>query len=392
MSGFHYLVAACTLVLWLSTVCPATVHDVLCRNGSSAFAATFRTGVQASVGPQRNGELSTRTCQASISWADQRLFVANDAAQIDLDAFGVDMDGLGPVAAFQIKRPYAQCCMAYQIYSLDIPPRLLRTINGGQWFRAADTDLDGRVEIWTDEAAVLDGFEGFRLADIQFVPLIVLRFEQGQLLDVSSEFKKDFDQTIIKLRTTINPDRIREFRASDGKLQQSSPLAFKDRRRFQRLRATKLKLLQIVWAYLYSGREQEAWRVLADMWPPQDIKRISRAIVHMRAHGIISQLDGISNGSAPEKHMAKIYRQSQVTPAQPIMVRCYPRCGQRLGNLELRVNLVIDSAGKVRSVEPIGVTADETITRAAEEWKFIPASKNGRSVTSRLKGAVSLRQ
>lgn len=391
MSRSDYLAAV--LVLWLSAVCPAAVHDVLCRNGSSTFTATFRTGVKASVGPERKQELSRRTCQASISWGGQPLSVASDAAQIDLDAFGVDMDGLGPIAAFQIKQSYARCCMTYQIYSLDTPPRLLRTISGGEWFRAADTDLDGRVEIWTDDAVAVDGFEDFRVMDIGFVPVIVLRFEQGRLLDVSSEFKAYFDEMIIKLRTTTNPDRIREFRASDGKLLPNSPLAFRDQgRRLKQLRATKLKLLEIVWAYLYSGREQEAWRVLADMWPPQDIERIGRAIARMRAHGIISQLDGVSNGSAPEKRMAKIYRQSQVTPAQPIMVRCYPRCGQRLGNLELRVNLVIDSAGKVRSVEPIGVTADETITRAAEEWKFIPASKNGRSVASRSKGAISLRR
>jgi hypothetical protein len=392
MGRFTYLVAACPLVLW-PTVCPAIAHDVLCRNGSTTFSATFRTGVQAGVGPQRNGELSTRTCQASLNWGDQRLFVASDAAQIDLDAFGVDMDGLGPIAAFQIKPSDARCCMTYQIYSLDTPPRMLRTISGGQWFRAADTDLDGRVEIWTDDAIAVDGFEGFRLMDIGFVPIVVLRFEEGRLLDVSSEFNQYFDETIIKLRTTINPERIREFRASDGKLLRSSPLAFKDQGRgLQQLRATKLKLLEIVWAYLYSGREREAWQVLADMWPPQDIKRISRAIVRMRAHGMISQVDGISNGNVSDRRMAKIYRGSQVKPAQPIMVRCYPRCGQRSGDAELRVNLVIDSAGKVRSAGPIGTSADETITRTAEEWKFIPAFRNGRSVASRLKGAISLRQ
>jgi len=279
--------------------------------------------------------------------------------------------------------------MAYQIYSLEIPPRLLRTINGGQSVRAADTDLDGRVEIWTDDAHAVDGFEGFSTREMAFVPAVVLRFERGQLFDVSSEFKSYFDDVITKIRTSINSERLRDFRASDGKLRGSISLPDRDLGQLRQLQTTKLRLLEILWAYLYSGREQDAWRFLTSVWPPQDTERIRSALLNTRARGIISLVDGSSTGGGPAKRAVKVYRQSQVRPAQPIMVRCYPRCGEGPANAELSLNLVIDSAGKVRSVHPNGAKADETITRAAEEWKFIPAFRSGRSVASHLKGAIS---
>jgi hypothetical protein len=34
-----------------------------------------------------------------------------------------------------------------------------------------------------------------------------------------------------------------------------------------RRRVTKIKVLEIVWAYMDSGREVQAWEALAEMWP-----------------------------------------------------------------------------------------------------------------------------
>src|SRR5258708_36165403 len=131
--------------------CPAQNRDVLCTNGSGKFEAQFHTGVKLRVGAAKNaaGGLATRACAATLSWGKQELVVATKAAELDVDAFGADL-GLGmPVAAFQVKKSNAECCMAYEIYSLQKPPRLLRTITVGNFFTASDTDMDGRVEIWT---------------------------------------------------------------------------------------------------------------------------------------------------------------------------------------------------------------------------------------------------
>jgi hypothetical protein len=61
---------------------------------------------------------------------------------------------------------------------------------------------------------------------------------------------------------------------------------------------------------------------------------------------------------------------------------------------ELLLDLVIDSAGKVRSAEPAGKVkwVDPELINAASTWKFIPAFKDGRPVASRLRLDVSLKQ
>lgn len=141
--------------------CRAQSREALCSHGSANFEAEFRTGVKLRLGAARKtaGGLATRVCEATLSWDKQETIVTATASQLDVDAFGTDL-GLGvAVVAFQVKQSDTECCMAYQIYSLQKPPGLLRAVTGGSFFSASDTDLDGRVEIWTDDAAAVDGFE-----------------------------------------------------------------------------------------------------------------------------------------------------------------------------------------------------------------------------------------
>src|SRR5215470_1569015 len=105
--------------------------SILCHNGSGTFDARFRTGVSVHVGAARGSgttSLATRACEAKLSWEKEEIVVGNNAAQIDLDAFGVDFGNGKPAAAFQIRKSDADCCMEYRIYSLEKPPRLVRTI------------------------------------------------------------------------------------------------------------------------------------------------------------------------------------------------------------------------------------------------------------------------
>jgi hypothetical protein len=134
--------------------------------------------------------------------------------------------GLGAAAAgFQVNKSSASCCIEYEIYSLEKPPCLLRTLTGGDFFNAADSDLDGRVEIWADDAAAVDGFENLSLGDLGSPPTIVLRFVNGHLLDASSEFQSYFDREIQGLRKELDSDALRDFKASDGKLSPAAPIS-----------------------------------------------------------------------------------------------------------------------------------------------------------------------
>ena len=391
------------ILAWLAFLCLASspshaqIPDVLCNEGSGSFEAAFHTGVKVRVGAAKKGGLATRLCEAAVSWDQQNELVATDAFQLDVDAFGVDL-GVGvPVVAFQVKKSRPDCCMAYQIHSLQKPSRLLRTITGGDFFSAADTDLDGRVEIWSHDAAAVDGFETLVLGELDAPPTIVLRFEQSRLIDVSSEFQTYFDSEIAKIREKIGQLDLLDFKSSNGAL--TPPTAF-SAEQLHRLRRVKARVLEIVWSYLYSGREQEAWRSLAEMWPAADVERVRVAILDGRTHGIRAQVDGVSTvGPNGKKKRVALFdatsssqpNKSEITSSRPIQLR-RPPTSLTLPESELLLDLVIDSAGKVRSAEPSGKTKwpDADLLGATAGWKFIPAFKGNRPVASRSRLAVSL--
>ena len=198
------------------------------------------------------------------------------------------------------------------------------------------------------------------------------------------------------------------------------------------LMTIKIKVLEIVWSYLYSSREEEAWRALADLWPPSDFDRIRGSIVDMQARGIRRQVDGVSRpDSSPHwKHHAQIYNMDteskgfvdMATPGQQVATAPgMPSAGDDVGKQtassvdakpepiylgtplsqgdnqplltsKVDLNLVIDAAGKVRSARlaneadkgPVG----DMLIGATAEWKFIPAFKDGRAVACRVRFGV----
>jgi hypothetical protein len=166
-------------------------------------------------------------------------------------------------------------------------------------------------------------------------------------------------------------------------------------------------VLEVVWAYLYSGRDQEAWRFLAEMWPQVDADRIRAALMKARAVGIRSQADGASVVRREgKKKPARIFdavsrsgpgRRLEIIPPKAILLELLPTSEiQQPGPplTELLLDLVIDEAGKVRSAEPAGNAkwADPDRIKSALTWKFIPGFKDDRAVASRLRLAVSPRQ
>ena len=387
------------LVLIASLGCFArAADDVLCHGGSGIFDGEFQ-GQKVHIGAAKNGGLATRTCEALLGRGEQTVVVATGMLEADLDAFGTDL-GLGaPVAAFQLKKSDGDCCRSYEIYSLQKHPQLLRTIEGGSSFRASDVDLDNRVEIWTDDAAAINQFENFSLSEFDFVPTTVLRFEHKQLLDVSSEFQSSYDHAISEQRAKLEKLDPKAFKESDGRLAPDGTIPAE---RMHRLRQTKIAVLEIIWAYLYSGREQQAWATLTDFWPEKDAERIRGEIVKARNRGIRSQLDGTATTPPKHRKLATIYdatspsNGSELVPPQAISLwRPPPQAAeQHVAVGETFIDLVIDSAGKVRSAELAGneKLSDSELMKAAMQWTFVPAFKSGRAVASRTRLATSTRR
>jgi VWFA-related protein len=394
-------------------------QQVVCSGGFGSFDAESTTGLTVSVGAARSGEFAARACQAKLSWDKQDLLVEPVASKVDVDAMGVDLGVGSLVVALQVKTTKVDPLMKYEIYSLQKPPQQLRVITGGDFYSAADTDLDGRIEIWTDDAGAVNGFENLALTALDFAPTVVLRFEQQQLIDVSSEFQSHFDRQIAVVRAQLNAQLLSDFKNSDGKLSPVLPLSLDELRR---LRATKIKVLEIVWGYLYSGREQDAWNALADMWPAADFDRIRTSMLNAWAHGIRSEVDGVSHKLSPshfKKRHAMIYDrvsnaspdgqllswdfapglsgpskdkhtfEADTFPVQILLRRpAPPDASQAFLGTEVAVNLVIDAAGKVRAAKTEG-KPDKALIDATADWKFIPALKDGLPVASRLRLGVT---
>ena len=391
---------------------------LVCDKGDGGFhgklpASVPNHDIAITVEAAKKNGFAARSCQAKITWAKHELVVAPDAAQVDIDVMGADL-GLGSlVVAFQLKASETDPQIKYEIYSLNKPPQLLRTITGDDYFSAADTMLDGSVEIWTTDAAAIRGFEGLPPGAFDSAPTVVLRFEKKKLIDVSSEFRPYFDREIKTLHSQLSAQQLSDFKQSDGKLPNEQWM--KDHHP-QGLLATKVKVLEIVWCYLYSGREQEAWKTLAEMWPPSDLNRIRTAIVDAQARGLRAQVDGVSHNVLPlrQAQRGEIYERvgsdsgfsspsqyehyehsehADTAPLQ-ILLRIPPAQNAKHWAEAKQMELVVDEAGKVRSARIMTPLLDKDAVpqagnapsaefnkdwvAAAAGWKYIPAFKLGR--------------
>ena len=393
---------------------PVSLHsqtrpqDITCENGSGEYSTRFFTGTTVSVGPLRKEGFAERACAASLGRGSEEITVASEAAQVGIDVLGADLGFGQPVVAFQIDKTGDAANRSYQIYSLMKPLRLLYTITGADSYAAADTDLDGQVEIWADDAAAIDGFEGVPLQSFDFAPTVVLRFEKNRLVDVSSEFVPQYDAQIAGLRAQINPQDLAAFKISDGTLSLEIPRSSDER---HRLAGIKIKVLEIVWAYLYSGRDAQAWSALQDMWPSQDFNRIRMKISGGRQRGILRDIDH-SPRRSKHKHKVHVYdatgstgvssnvlnpgggapdtTEQEFTVVQPksiLLRRPAPDEVEQFYATDAVMELLVDAAGKVRSAKLLNGTNQRWI-QASAGWHFIPALHDGSPVACRFRLSV----
>lgn len=402
-------------LLWTAAVAHAAPEaDITCNRGDGAYSTIFQTGVTVQVNPIRAGGFSTRLCDAKLTWAGGELEVAKGAEEVGIDLLGTDLGFRIPVVAFQIRASATDPVSEYRVYSLNKPPRLLRTITGGSSYRAADTDLNGHLEIWTDDTKAVDGFEDIPAAILDFAPTVVLRVENGKLIDVSAEFQPYYDQQIASVRAHLDARALNEFRSTDGKL---TPSAMASAARLAEMVHVKAQVLEIVWSYLYSGRASEAWQALGAMWPAGDIARIRSLLLALPARGILNQTDGAEarkhslffkshvdiyditqpkEESSPDSLVSSplgpvdLSKQAAVSEPQPILLRRPHQTQENLPPVDENeaVELVIDAAGKVHSARVFS-GSDTSLIAASKGWQFIPAFREGEPVACRFRMRAS---
>ena len=157
----------------------------------------------------------------------------------------------------------------YKIVNLSEPPVVLPAIENEAPFYFFQDTASHSYRIMTTDGG-FHNFDGMCF-DCSPFPRVVLRADKDGLHDVSADFVEQYNSEIALARAKIGEGGIAKFLEAD----------FRDARNV---------VLEIVFAYLYSGREAEAWQTLDQMWPAKDRERVKSLIVKTHAEGLLSKL------------------------------------------------------------------------------------------------------
>jgi hypothetical protein len=203
------------------------------------------------------------------------VFAAHDHGVEILSISGEDINGDGqPDVVIEGYSGGAHCCWTYWIVSLGVCPRLLASIYNERdvTFRK---ERSGQVLIETLDGR-FDYFDGSCHACSTF-PRVYMRLKRDQLEEVNSEFWPSYQKDIHIARLELKTEELSKFRARD------KPDAETD--------DTRKLVLTIVLAYIYAGRQDQAWQTLDEMWPAQDKERIKALIIEQRGRGFVGRHD-----------------------------------------------------------------------------------------------------
>ena len=199
---------------------------------------------------------------------------------------GKDVDGDGSPDA--VLETVSAQTYHYAVISLAEPPGLVRELVVSSPLNFEDLDGDGRVEIWGRDYAFLD-FDGLPAA-VAPAPRVVFRLKGATLAHVSQAFWSEYEREIAEARGLISKDTLDDFLAVPVQGDDKKP---KELGPEEQRRVTELKgiVLEIVLAYLYGGRGQEAWKALDEMWPATDKPRMRQMILKARSSGILTEIN-----------------------------------------------------------------------------------------------------
>lgn len=187
---------------------------------------------------------------------------------------GTDVNGGGaPDVVFDAFTGGEKCCYVYWIVSLKKKPEVIREIRN-QVPLVFRKRPDGGAEIRTGEGSF---YLFFLPHSASVIPEMVLRLEGDQLVDISSEYQEEYDQQIEKARSELSSADLEKFRQSRY-----------NQKMFADQLTTVKRVLTIVLNYLYSGREQQAWQALDELWPPLDKERVRGLIVERQTRGLLA--------------------------------------------------------------------------------------------------------
>jgi hypothetical protein len=236
----------------------------------------------------RGTKIPTNRCRATLTSSNGNIkTVARDWALTIDKISGTDLNEDGK--AELVIDGYSggeRCCFTYTIVALGGAGRVIQTIESGAPL-TFEKQQDGTVLIRGIESS-LDHF--LVPHSMAVVPQVLLRMQGDSLVNVSADFQPQYDKLIEEARGQLTDADIEKFRQS----------RYNDKLFTDQL-PTVRRVLIVVLNYLYSGREDQAWRSLEELWPSSDQSRVKALILQRRERGLLKQLTPASSvQKAPE--------------------------------------------------------------------------------------------
>lgn len=250
--------------------CPAEIGSKTVRN-LHGFVVEFTAIKDAD-------SVSEAGCEVVVRDSAQKVIFSEEDSDFSLAISDADLAGDGvPDLVLESYSGGAHCCWTYYILSMGVDPHLVKQFDNERGAGFVRNENTGRVDIVTQDGA-FDYFDSQCHACTEF-PVVYLRLEGDQWVDSGPDHIQDYDEIIAKSRQALTAEEIQSFRSAQGDPYEADDSAG----------TTSKKILSIVFAYLYSGRPEQAQQALQELWPPSDQSRLWNLILVTRHKGILSQ-------------------------------------------------------------------------------------------------------
>lgn len=212
-------------------------------------------------------------CRATLIDSQKKTVFSVVEWDLQLVLSGKDVNGDGtPDIVLEGFSGGAHCCWTYYIVSLGPNPGLLFKFENEQGAEFKANASTGRIEVYVRDGA-FDYFESAHA--FSPFPDVYLRLDRTHLVDISGEHLADYDQKIKRLKIEIPDKDLKVFLQAEN---QDEKVGWEQ---------VSTRVLEIVLAYLYSGRQEQAHTTLKKMWPAFDQERIWKLILETRQKGIL---------------------------------------------------------------------------------------------------------